>query len=679
MKEITISIGGKDFTTQSNGRQLTLSNNPFSLTETDFPNVTVIPKEIFQQVPDLKSLDLNNCYITEIPEDFFEFIPNLMMVNLNDNMIDIIHPNTFNHLNKLAGIQLSNNKLTTLPPELFKGMKRMMAVTFTANALTFLPSGIFDDTTRLVMIDVAGNKLKTLPRGIFDNLFALQKLFMKRNSFESLPRNIFDNLVQLVEFDMDYIPNVDETYFKNNKLIPLEAFPYNLRLDVHLMRKGGKPLNNLKSLLNHIGIQSKPDSFTPSQPLASTHGSADSMIRESYKGIMKDIESFSKMDLVDYIRATEKNCSELQNLKDIKVVGGGNYGDVAVAKMTTTEGEKEIIIKLITPKERLKCIQKGDSSNCNNDLFQEHVTGYVLDKAYKEGICFNFPHMLKFNYCKKNPLSVNIPDKERIYILMEKLDGELKSLFPGVNYPNNIIWDDELYFSTYIQIIMSLYVFSNLRINHNDLHAGNIMYLKKENCGKWGPNAIEGKDANNFYYYSPILSQIFPESQGYITFPAKYLVKIIDFGFSTVYPCDTCKPVAYDGNAFADLNKDTLYPLDFRKNIDYNAIAHLYTVTAEQAADLITQLTSPSEKRKYTGKLSKVVSHAIDEFSELKKQSDVIPKFNYLQLPDKFTEYYQITRKDITETVDIALMLRIVPKKYFTPPDFEKDFFLGYI
>ena len=69
----------------------------------------------------------------------------------------------FDELTQLKELNLSRNELTTLPTETFDGLTQLKELFLFNNALTTLPEGIFDDLTALTWLWLSGNTVDPLP------------------------------------------------------------------------------------------------------------------------------------------------------------------------------------------------------------------------------------------------------------------------------------------------------------------------------------------------------------------------------------------------------------------------------------------------------------------------------------------------------------------------------------
>ena len=109
----------------------------------------------------------------------------------------LISAEVFDNLVNLRTLNLRVDGLTSLPSGIFDEMSNLRTLNLQGNELTSLPAGIFDNLVNLQSLDLSHNRLTSLSSGIFDNLVNLQSLDLSHNRLTSLPSRLFDNLVNL--------------------------------------------------------------------------------------------------------------------------------------------------------------------------------------------------------------------------------------------------------------------------------------------------------------------------------------------------------------------------------------------------------------------------------------------------------------------------------------------------
>lgn len=76
----------------------------------------------------------------------------------------------FDELDNLQTLELESNQLTNLPSGIFDELANLQTLYLVNNRLTTLPAGIFDKLASLQSLDISNNPLGVLPSEIFDKL-----------------------------------------------------------------------------------------------------------------------------------------------------------------------------------------------------------------------------------------------------------------------------------------------------------------------------------------------------------------------------------------------------------------------------------------------------------------------------------------------------------------------------
>ncbi len=166
---------------------------------------SLVSAEVFDNLVDLRTLNLHVNRLTNLPAGIFDNLANLQTLNLQaiesspyyNNRLTSLPSGIFDNLVNLQSLDLSGTILTNLSSGIFDNLVNLQSLDLSGTSLTSLPSGIFDNLVNLQSLDLSGTSLTSLPSGIFDNLVNLQSLDLSGTSLTSLPSGIFDNLVNL--------------------------------------------------------------------------------------------------------------------------------------------------------------------------------------------------------------------------------------------------------------------------------------------------------------------------------------------------------------------------------------------------------------------------------------------------------------------------------------------------
>uniref|UniRef100_A0AC34G629 Leucine-rich repeat-containing protein 57 n=1 Tax=Panagrolaimus sp. ES5 TaxID=591445 RepID=A0AC34G629_9BILA len=122
-------------------------------------NLKLIPKELAEVAPLLRSLDLSQNRITQLPQ-FFGTFEILKQLHLNANGLKSL-PEELGNLKKLEILILSNNNLTEIP-EALVGCINLTTLKVDGNHLTAFPTCICL-LPRLDIVDLSMNQIETIP------------------------------------------------------------------------------------------------------------------------------------------------------------------------------------------------------------------------------------------------------------------------------------------------------------------------------------------------------------------------------------------------------------------------------------------------------------------------------------------------------------------------------------
>jgi len=148
---------------------------------------------------------------------------------------------------------------------------------------------------------------------------------------------------------------------------------------------------------------------------------------------------------------------------------------------------------------------------CHNEAYSEYILALLAGTFYEKGTSINFIHTFSFATCKSRYGAKN-------YTFMERIDGTLLSIQYGPRFQDSI---EEIL----IQVLHAISTYQALKISHNDLHFGNIMFQYITPSTTWN-----GKRLVDYDYFEYIIG----ETSIYIP-RTRLLIKIGDFGLAVKY------------------------------------------------------------------------------------------------------------------------------------------------
>lgn len=183
---------------------------------------------------------------------------------------------------------------------------------------------------------------------------------------------------------------------------------------------------------------------------------------------------------------------------------------------------------------------------CDNGDYSEALCSMLCSKLFTTGRCANFTDVFSVSACTQESYDT-LSSGEKITSGITTYDCTIMELLDGDVYDNlgqkRDMWAENLDYIT-IQILFAMSVMQRIHgIQHNDLHFGNVMFKKLDDGTRFNGTVLNDAD---YFSYTIDGQKVYLPNKGYI-------IKIIDFGFSTKYshPVVGKKNVA-KGRTFAD-------------------------------------------------------------------------------------------------------------------------------
>jgi len=203
---------------------------------------------------------------------------------------------------------------------------------------------------------------------------------------------------------------------------------------------------------------------------------------------------------------------------------------------------------------------------CENHAFSEYLIGLLMGQLAKSGKSMNFIRMDAMVTCA-DPVDDPEVHAPMTYTFMERISGSVKSLASDEG-----LTEEELR-SIVIQTLHAIVVYQReYKVMHNDLHPGNVMYVKVTEETMWNDKRL--MDYDYIQYDIRDLSDGSVDTF-YLPRPA-YIVKIGDFGFS----CKYSSPVVAAKRVFNDGISTPSYVGPWMPNFYNAAYDPLYTLSA---------------------------------------------------------------------------------------------------
>ncbi|NXS55519.1 GPV protein, partial [Brachypteracias leptosomus] len=155
--------------------KLTLYKNPLKS----------LPEVLFGEMRHLGSLWLYHTKLSTIPDFVFSNLTNLELLVLSFNPeLSVLPKDVFSGLNELRGLSLHTNNISSLPEGIFLCLRKLQNVSLFDNRLEVLPRNLFRNLRHLQKVYLNDTKLQSLPGDFFTGLPELQEIFLDDNPWK---------------------------------------------------------------------------------------------------------------------------------------------------------------------------------------------------------------------------------------------------------------------------------------------------------------------------------------------------------------------------------------------------------------------------------------------------------------------------------------------------------------
>ncbi|XP_010306135.2 platelet glycoprotein V [Balearica regulorum gibbericeps] len=155
--------------------KLTLYRNPLKS----------LPEVLFGEMRHLVSLWLYCTKLSTIPDFVFSNLTNLELLVLSFNPeLSVLPKNVFSGLNELRGLSLHTNNISSLPEGIFLSLQKLQNISLFDSRLEVLPRKLFHNLKHLQKVYLNSTKLQSLPGDFFTTLPELQEVFLDNNPWK---------------------------------------------------------------------------------------------------------------------------------------------------------------------------------------------------------------------------------------------------------------------------------------------------------------------------------------------------------------------------------------------------------------------------------------------------------------------------------------------------------------
>lgn len=151
------------------------------------------PKVLHINSKSLRVLSLRNNRLTSLDNNFFSNIHSLEKLVLSDNSVEL-HENVFSELFQLTTLELENCEIKKLPGNLFKNLTNLRVLNLRLNQIVYLEEGLLEQSVHLQSVDFWGNRLKVCDINfkLFARLSLVRLTLDQENNFKHNDQLLFD-------------------------------------------------------------------------------------------------------------------------------------------------------------------------------------------------------------------------------------------------------------------------------------------------------------------------------------------------------------------------------------------------------------------------------------------------------------------------------------------------------
>lgn len=382
-----------------------------ALTFESFRNLTTtLKKENFQGFPNLKKLSLSYNELTNISKDFFSNFPQLEWLDLSHNKL-VISIDNFDEIPNLKSLELIKNDIITITSGTFDKLQNLEFLSLMGNKLTEIDGGIFEELMSLKSLSLAMNNLSKLPRYMFHQLKKLETLDISMNNFFHIPSKLLNQNKELRQLllhhnsgELDHLPmfflsnfeGLIEVILNNNGF---KKLPENLFWGALSLQYINLNSNNLRTLPQTIfkGLRNMEKLLL-----------RNNAIKNLPIDIFKDLEKLRTLDMsMNLMTSIKKNL--LENLKSLIELNMERNRLTVIEPMAFFPARNLTIVKLSHNQLELNSSSTKWSPFYNNCFLRElHLANNSIDIFFSDWSISRYHlQLLDLSYNQINTISGN--------------------------------------------------------------------------------------------------------------------------------------------------------------------------------------------------------------------------------------------------------------------------------
>lgn len=270
--------------------------------------------------PNLELLDLSGNRLVSIDDRVFEALPKLKSLYLQNNDLPLLTEYTFTGLGSLKVLDISHNQIRILKDRVFADLVAMEDLILVGNGVDQIREDTFEGLRELHTLDLSDNRLVNIPAIALKKMPRLTKVYLKENQLESIPTHAFSTMKDLYELRLDgnHISRISETAFSDHER---RDTPYLSVLSLRGNRIKKVPSEVLSQLSTLVSIDLSENPISVVDPDAFKGLSHLRSIFLNSLPLLKAVRSFAFSEL-DNLQSIEMHSNrELHDIADDAFVG----------------------------------------------------------------------------------------------------------------------------------------------------------------------------------------------------------------------------------------------------------------------------------------------------------------------------------------------------------------------
>ncbi|CEF66480.1 Leucine-rich repeat and Leucine-rich repeat, typical subtype and Leucine rich repeat 4-containing protein [Strongyloides ratti] len=213
----TLKIGHHNHASKSLMDEISKMENLKAIDFAAIDGLSTINDKFFKKLTNLEELSLAGCSLNSINKTTFQNLPNLRILDLRVNLIENVSTGAFEELKNLTHLSLAGNYLKSFKSDMWSGLEKLKVLDLSFNELKMLNKSSFEKLGKsLKELNLAENKLlNKIDSDSLNGLIMLQKFNASSTSIKNIDSKIFAELASLESVDLSNckIETIDKEAF----------------------------------------------------------------------------------------------------------------------------------------------------------------------------------------------------------------------------------------------------------------------------------------------------------------------------------------------------------------------------------------------------------------------------------------------------------------------------------